>query len=94
MFNLTKKICKPLSVSGREQAVCGVIAEEIAPYVDSVSTDALGNLIAFKAGNAENKKKIHASSKIFWLRSVWKSPKVEKCFWAGINRRISADDSV
>ena len=58
MFNLTKKICKPLSVSGREQAVCGVIAEEIAPYVDSVSTDALGNLIAFKAGNAENKKKL------------------------------------
>ena len=58
MFNLTKKICKTLSVSGREQAVCGVIAEEIAPYVDSVSTDALGNLIAFKAGNAENKKKL------------------------------------
>ena len=58
MFNLTKKICKPISVSGREQAVAGVIAEEIAPYVDSVTTDALGNLIAFKAGCAENKKKL------------------------------------
>lgn len=58
MFNLTKKICKPLSVSGREQAVVGVIAEEILPYVDSVNIDALGNLIAFKAGSAEDKKKL------------------------------------
>lgn len=58
MFNLTKKILKPVSVSGRENAVVGVIAEEIAPYVDSMRTDAMGNLIAFKAGTAENKKKL------------------------------------
>ncbi|MGN1347029.1 MAG: M42 family metallopeptidase [Eubacteriales bacterium] len=58
MFNLTKKILKPVSVSGREDAVVGVIAEEIAPYVDSLRTDALGNLIAYKAGTGENKKKV------------------------------------
>ncbi|MBQ4354047.1 MAG: M20/M25/M40 family metallo-hydrolase [Clostridia bacterium] len=58
MFNLTKKILKPVSVSGREEAVVGVIAEEIAPYVDSMRTDAMGNLIAFKAGIGENKKKL------------------------------------
>ncbi len=58
MFNLTKKILKPVSVSGREEAVVGVIAEEIAPYVDSLRTDAMGNLIAFKAGVGENKKKV------------------------------------
>ena len=58
MFNLTKKILKPVSVSGREEAVVGVIAEEIAPYVDSLTTDAMGNLIAFKAGVGENKKKV------------------------------------
>ena len=58
MFNLTKKILKPVSVSGREEAVVGVIAEEIAPYVDSLRTDAMGNLIAFKAGTGENKKKV------------------------------------
>lgn len=58
MFNLTKKILKPVSVSGRENAVVGVIAEEIAPYVDSMRTDAMGNLIAYKAGTAENKKKL------------------------------------
>ncbi len=58
MFNLTKKILKPVSVSGREDAVTGVIAEEIAPYVDSLRTDAMGNLIAFKEGKGENKKKV------------------------------------
>ena len=57
MISLIKKICKPLSVSGREEAVAGVIAEEIAPYVDSVRLDALGNLIAFRAGSAENPRK-------------------------------------
>ncbi len=58
MFNLTKKMMKPVSVSGRENAVVGVIAEEIAPFVDSLRTDALGNLIAYKAGHGENKKKV------------------------------------
>ncbi len=58
MLNLIKKILKPVSVSGREQAVAGVIAEEIAPYVDSIRTDAMGNLIAYKAGVGENKKKV------------------------------------
>lgn len=58
MFNLTKKIMKPVSVSGREQAVVGVIAEEIAPYVDWVKLDAMGNLIAFRAGTSEKKKKL------------------------------------
>ncbi len=58
MLNLIKKILKPVSVSGREQAVTKVIAEEIAPYVDSVRTDAMGNLIAYKAGVGENKKKL------------------------------------
>ena len=60
MFNLIKKITKPLSVSGREESVTGVIAEEIAPYVDSVRLDALGNLIAYTAGSAPEgeKKKI------------------------------------
>lgn len=58
MFNLTKKLLKPVSVSGCESAVAGVIAEEISPYVDSIRTDAMGNLIAYKAGVGENRKKI------------------------------------
>lgn len=60
MFNLIKKLCRPLSVSGREETIAGVIAEEIAPYADAVSLDALGNLTAFKGGSAPDgeRKKI------------------------------------
>ena len=58
MYNLIKKIMKPVSVSGREDAVVAVIAEEIRPYVDSMRIDALGNLIAFKSGTAKDKKKL------------------------------------
>lgn len=58
MYNLIKKIMKPVSVSGREDAVVAVIAEEISPFVDSLRIDALGNLIAFKSGTAKDRKKI------------------------------------
>ena len=60
MFNLIRKLCRPLSVSGREETIAGVIAEEIAPYADAVSLDAMGNLTAFKAGSAPDgeRKKI------------------------------------
>ncbi len=58
MFNLIKKIMKPVSVSGHEQEVNGIIAEEITKYVDSVRIDAIGNLIAYKAGCSENKRKV------------------------------------
>ncbi len=58
MINLIKKITKPVSVSGHEHEVNGVIAEEISPYVDSVKIDALGNLIAYKKGSGDNAKKV------------------------------------
>lgn len=58
MYNLLKKVMKPVSVSGREDSVVAVIAEELQPYVDSMRIDALGNLIAFKSGNGSDKKKL------------------------------------
>lgn len=58
MIGLIKKITKPVSVSGHEHEVNGVIAEEISPYVDSVKIDALGNLIAHKKGSGDNAKKV------------------------------------
>lgn len=45
-----KSLCAPLGVSGRERAVREVIAARMTPYVDEVSTDALGNLVATKRG--------------------------------------------
>ena len=58
MYNTLKSLCLTSGVSGREQAICALLAEKIAPFADEVSTDALGNLIALRRGTAENKQKI------------------------------------
>lgn len=56
MYTLLKDLVKPLGVSGREDGIRAVIEEKIAPYVDEVYTDALGNLIAHKKGAPGAKK--------------------------------------
>ena len=58
MFNTLKTLCKTPSVSGREEAIRAEIEKLIAPLADKTYTDALGNLIAVKYGNGENKKKV------------------------------------
>ena len=58
MFNTLKTLCMTPSVSGREEAVRAQIEKLVAPLADKTYTDALGNLIAVKYGNGENKKKI------------------------------------
>jgi endoglucanase len=57
MYQTLKELIKVHGVSGREGAVAKKISEMITPYVDEVSADALGNLIALKKGSGENKKK-------------------------------------
>ena len=58
MFTELRKIVMPIGVSGDEGEVSAVIAAEIAPYVDKVYSDALGNLIAFKKGKGKKSKKL------------------------------------
>ncbi|NYT02144.1 MAG: M42 family metallopeptidase [Methanosarcinales archaeon] len=48
--SLLEKLSNAHGISGREGSVQQVIQAEIAPYVDQVSTDALGNLVAVKKG--------------------------------------------
>ena len=50
MLELLKKVLKPVAPSGLEEPVAAVIREEVAPYVDSIETDALGNLICIRHG--------------------------------------------
>ncbi len=57
MYQTLKELIKVHGVSGRESAVAKVIADKIRPYVDEVSYDALGNLIARKKGSGAEKKK-------------------------------------
>jgi len=53
MFELLKKVLAPVGPSGLEGPVAAAITEEIRPYVDTIETDALGNLIATKLGKVK-----------------------------------------
>ena len=50
IFNTLQRLCVCPSVSGREDAVRGLLSELILPYADEVRVDDLGNLIAKKSG--------------------------------------------
>lgn len=50
VLELLERVGGAFGPSGREDAVRACIAEQIAPYVDDMTTDALGNLICHKKG--------------------------------------------
>ncbi|MBQ9510882.1 MAG: M20/M25/M40 family metallo-hydrolase [Clostridia bacterium] len=58
MLDTLKKFIYAFGVSGCEGEISSVIRKEIAPYVDEVYTDAMGNLIAHKKGADKNAKKL------------------------------------
>ena len=53
MFELLEKLCTAPAPSGCEKQVRELIEKEISPYVDSVETDVMGNLIARKTGSGK-----------------------------------------
>ena len=61
MLNLMKKYTAPFSVTGNEHKLAEIIKSDIAPYVDSVTEDAMGNLIAFKKGEDSSKRTMFAA---------------------------------
>ena len=48
---LLEKLSNANGISGDEGAVAKIIRDEIAPYVDEIKTDRMGNLIAVKKGD-------------------------------------------
>ena len=62
MFDILKKVLKPIGPSGLEEPVAAAIREEVKDYVDTMETDALGNLICVKKGTDPNGKKIMFSA--------------------------------
>lgn len=50
VLELLRKLSNAHGLSGREQNIREIIQEEIAPYVDEIMTDSMGNLIAVKKG--------------------------------------------
>lgn len=49
--DLLKRLCEAHGVSGREDAVRDLVRAELAPLVDELRVDALGNLIGTRRGN-------------------------------------------
>lgn len=53
MFELLKKLCDIPAPSGQETRMAEFIVNEIKPYVDSVETDVMGNVVAHKKGSGK-----------------------------------------
>lgn len=50
MREILNKLLNTYGATGRENAICAAIREMVAPYVDEIETDALGNLICIRHG--------------------------------------------
>jgi putative aminopeptidase FrvX len=57
-----KQLTQLDGLSGYEGEVRAFIEEEAKPYADEIMTDAIGNLIVYKKGSGEAKKKIMAAA--------------------------------
>lgn len=55
---LLKELTQCYGISGYETKVCDLIVKNVKDHCDSLTRDAIGNLIAFKKGTGSNKKKI------------------------------------
>ncbi len=62
MFEVLKKVLAPIGPSGLEEPVAAAIREEVKDFVDSMESDAMGNLICVKKGTDPNGKKIMFSA--------------------------------
>lgn len=61
-MDMLKKLTKTFGVSGREGKIDKVIREYVEDYADEITTDGIDNLIVYKKGYGENKKKIMVSA--------------------------------
>lgn len=59
-FALLKRLCETPGVSGREDAIRRIVADELRTVADDVSSDAMGNVIARKAGGGKPRVMIAA----------------------------------
>lgn len=53
MKNTLNAVLNAYGPSGREDKISAVIRELVAPYVDEIKTDAMGNLICLRKGQGK-----------------------------------------
>lgn len=58
--DLLKEVCRIPGAPGYEQRIREYIIETVSPYVDEVSTDSMGNVIALKKGSGDQKVMVAA----------------------------------
>lgn len=59
-IELLREVCRIPGAPGYEQRIREYIIKTVTPYVDEVSTDALGNVIAVKRGSSDKKVMVAA----------------------------------
>jgi tetrahedral aminopeptidase len=57
-FRLLERLCNAVSVSGDESEVRKIVLEEIEPYADETKVDALGNVLATRAGRGAKRLRV------------------------------------
>ena len=59
-FDLLKTLCETPGISGREEPIRKVVVDALRPLVDSITSDAMGNVIGLKKGTGGPKVMIAA----------------------------------
>ena len=58
--DLLREVCRVPGAPGYEQRIREFIIDKVTPFVDEVSTDALGNVVALKKGKSDKKVMVAA----------------------------------
>ena len=98
MMELIKELCALNGVSGDEDQVRTFIRAQAEPYVDSIRTDALGNLIVFKKGAKATGHKLlmaaHMDEVGLIVTHVTDEGYLKFDFVGGVDRRVAIGKSV
>jgi len=55
---LLERLCNACAISGDESEVRTIVMEQVRPHVDQVNVDAMGNLLARRQGQGENRLRV------------------------------------
>lgn len=92
LINTLKTLCALPGVSSREDAVRDYIRSQIAPHVDTLRVDAMGNLIAEKKGRVPGSKKLmlaaHMDEVGLMIRAITEEGYLKFSCVGGIDRRV------
>ena len=93
MLELTRTLCGLSGVSSREEDVRSYLANALRPHVTHMETDAMGNLIAFKAGRKRTGSKLLLDAHMDEVGIMVSGYTADGClrfsFVGGVDRRVA-----